>query len=97
MRGAFGKPQGTVARVDIGQIIMSVRVKDAHKEKVIEALRRAKFKYPGRQKVYKLLLDFVCIVTCASLWRICCACSQCKWKSINSTTEVWGFLILTRG
>ena len=52
MRGAFGKPQGTVARVDIGQIIMSVRVKDAHKEKVIEALRRAKFKYPGRQKVW---------------------------------------------
>jgi len=51
MRGAFGKPQGTVARVDIGQIIMSVRVKDVHKEKVIEALRRAKFKYPGRQKI----------------------------------------------
>ena len=51
MRGAFGKPQGTVARVHIGQIIMSVRAKDNHKEKVIEALRRAKFKYPGRQKV----------------------------------------------
>ena len=51
MRGAFGKPQGTVARVNIGQIIMSVRAKDAHKEKVIEALRRAKFKFPGRQKV----------------------------------------------
>jgi len=51
MRGAFGKPQGTVARVHIGQIIMSVRAKDSHKEKVIEALRRAKFKYPGRQKV----------------------------------------------
>lgn len=51
MRGAFGKPQGTVARVDIGQVIMSVRAKDGHKEKVIEALRRAKFKYPGRQKV----------------------------------------------
>jgi len=51
MRGAFGKPQGTVARVHIGQIIMSVRAKDNHKEKVVEALRRAKFKYPGRQKV----------------------------------------------
>lgn len=51
MRGAFGKPQGTVARVNIGQIIMSVRAKDGHKEKVVEALRRAKFKYPGRQKV----------------------------------------------
>lgn len=51
MRGAFGKPQGTVARVDIGQMIMSVRAKDQHKEHVIEALRRAKFKFPGRQKV----------------------------------------------
>lgn len=52
MRGAFGKPQGTVARVHIGQIIMSVRAKDNHKEKVVEALRRAKFKYPGRQKIH---------------------------------------------
>lgn len=52
MRGAFGKPQGTVARVHIGQKIMSVRAKEAHKENVIEALRRAKFKFPGRQKVH---------------------------------------------
>lgn len=51
MRHAFGKPQGTVARVNIGQMIMSVRAKDQHKEHVIEALRRAKFKFPGRQKV----------------------------------------------
>lgn len=52
MRGAFGKPQGTVARVDIGQIIMSVRTKDNHKASAIEAFRRAKFKFPGRQKVW---------------------------------------------
>lgn len=51
MRGAFGKPQGTVARVHIGQPIMSVRSTDKHKASVIEALRRAKFKFPGRQKV----------------------------------------------
>lgn len=51
MRGAFGKPQGTVARVRIGQPIMSVRSSDRYKAQVIEALRRAKFKYPGRQKV----------------------------------------------
>lgn len=51
MRGAFGKPQGTVARVRIGQPIMSVRSSDRWKAQVIEALRRAKFKYPGRQKV----------------------------------------------
>ncbi|XP_074647397.1 large ribosomal subunit protein uL16-like [Tubulanus polymorphus] len=52
MRGAFGKPQGTVARVNIGQPIMSVRARDNHKEHVIEALRRAKMKFPGRQKIY---------------------------------------------
>ncbi|XP_045609032.1 large ribosomal subunit protein uL16 [Procambarus clarkii] len=52
MRGAFGKPQGTVARVQIGQPIMSVRTHDRHKTHVVEALRRAKFKYPGRQKIY---------------------------------------------
>lgn len=51
MRGAFGKPQGTVARVHIGQPIMSVRSSDRYKAAVIEALRRAKFKFPGRQKV----------------------------------------------
>ncbi|KAL4655469.1 60S ribosomal protein L10 [Arapaima gigas] len=52
MRGAFGKPQGTVARVHIGQVIMSVRTKTQNKEHVIEALRRAKFKFPGRQKIH---------------------------------------------
>jgi len=52
MRGAFGKPQGTVARVHIGQTIMSLRTKDANKASAIEALRRAKFKFPGRQKIH---------------------------------------------
>ena len=51
MRGAYGKPQGTVARVQIGQVIMSVRVKDQHRAPVIEGLRRAKYKYPGRQHI----------------------------------------------
>jgi large subunit ribosomal protein L10e len=51
MRGAFGKPVGTVARVNIGQIIFSVRAKDTAKPHVVEALRRAKYKFPGRQKV----------------------------------------------
>jgi len=51
MRGAFGKPIGRVARVAIGQILMSVRVKNQHKDSACEAFRRAKFKYPGRQKV----------------------------------------------
>eukprot|EP00842_Homolaphlyctis_polyrhiza_P000662 jgi/Hompol1/1597/HPOL_004913-RA len=51
MRGAFGKPTGTVARVDIGQVMISVRTRDSNKAVVIEALRRAKYKFPGRQKL----------------------------------------------
>merc|ERR1712071_733248 len=52
MRGAFGKPQGTVARVRIGQPIMSIRARENNKAQAIEALRRAKFKFPGRQKIF---------------------------------------------
>jgi Ribosomal protein L16p/L10e len=51
MRGAWGKPYGTVARVNIGQIILSVRCKDASSAVVMEALRRARYKFPGRQKI----------------------------------------------
>ncbi|KAF7319187.1 White collar protein 1 [Mycena chlorophos] len=51
MRGAWGKPYGTVARVDIGQVIMSIRTKDSNQAVVIEALRRARYKFPGRQKI----------------------------------------------
>jgi len=52
MRGAFGKAHGTVARVRIGQILLSVRSTDKHKDNVVESLRRSKFKFPGRQKIY---------------------------------------------
>ncbi|KAF2070957.1 hypothetical protein CYY_007730 [Polysphondylium violaceum] len=51
MRGAFGKPMGTVARVDIGQIIFSIRCKDSVSNHVLEALRRSSYKFPGRQKI----------------------------------------------
>ena len=51
MRGAWGKPYGTVARVNIGQIILSIRTKDANAAVVQEALRRARYKFPGRQKI----------------------------------------------
>ncbi|KIY96842.1 60S ribosomal protein L10 [Monoraphidium neglectum] len=51
MRGAFGKPQGVAARVLIGQILMSIRCRDQHQGVAAEALRRAKFKFPGRQKI----------------------------------------------
>lgn len=73
MRGAFGKPYCSVARVNIGQILLSVRTKDSSKDSplfrptrkpeeytnarlpdkavVLEALRRAQYKFPGRQKI----------------------------------------------
>ncbi|CAI0439864.1 unnamed protein product [Linum tenue] len=47
MRGAFGKPQGVCARVAIGQVLLSVRCKDNNSNHAQEALRRAKFKFPG--------------------------------------------------
>ena len=53
MRGSYGKPMEMAARISIGQIIVSVRSKDANMPHVIEALRRAKFKFPGRQAVMK--------------------------------------------
>ncbi|XP_025729725.2 large ribosomal subunit protein uL16-like [Callorhinus ursinus] len=52
MQGAFGKPQGTVARVHIGQVINSICRKLLNKEDVIEALHRAKGEFPGRQKIH---------------------------------------------
>lgn len=51
MRGAFGKPNGSVARVHIGQILLSVRTRDANRAHAVEALRRSMYKFPGRQKV----------------------------------------------
>ena len=52
MRGAFGKPLCKTARVNIGQILMSVRCNPEHVNHAKEALRRSKFKFPGVQKVF---------------------------------------------
>merc|ERR1739846_165389 len=55
MRHSYGKPIGVSARVNIGQVLLSVRAKDAHEKFVIEAIRRGKFKFAGRQKILKSL------------------------------------------
>lgn len=60
MRGAFGKPTGLVARVEIGQILFSVRTKDSAKAGAIESLRRAKYKFPGRQVGSSFLFPSLC-------------------------------------
>ena len=49
---AFGKPQGEVARVHASQVIMSIHTNLQNKKCVTEALRRAKFKFPGHQKIH---------------------------------------------
>merc|ERR1712032_1753007 len=53
IRGAYGKPQGKAARVTIGQILMSIRTTEKNVEHAIEAFRRTKMKFPGRQKIFK--------------------------------------------
>eukprot|EP00941_MAST-03F_sp_MAST-3F-sp1_P002718 g2718.t1 len=51
MRGSYGKPGGMVARVRIGQVLLSVRAKDTARDALIDALRRSKMKFPGVQKI----------------------------------------------
>merc|ERR1712125_68244 len=55
MRHSYGKPIGVSARVNIGQILVSIRSKDSNEPHVIEAIRRGKFKFAGRQKILKSL------------------------------------------
>ena len=51
MRGAFGKPYDLVARVDIGQVLLSIRTRDVNRPAAIESLRRSRYKFAGRQKI----------------------------------------------
>ena len=48
MRQAYGKPYGKSARVDIGDIIMSLRTTPQHLRTAQDALKRSMFKFPGR-------------------------------------------------
>ncbi|AFN83573.1 60S ribosomal protein L10 [Encephalitozoon romaleae SJ-2008] len=51
MRGSFGKPYGRAARVVFNQPILSIRTKESFKDVAVEALRRAKNKFPGHQEI----------------------------------------------
>lgn len=58
--GAFEKPRGPVAREHPGPVIMAICTQQQNKEHVTEAQRRARFKFPGCQKI------------CTSKkWRLC--------------------------
>lgn len=52
MRRAFGKPYGKACRVKIGQILLSIRTTEDRLKHCLEALRRTKMKFPGRQKIF---------------------------------------------
>ena len=52
MRHAYGKALCKCARVDIGTILISIRTNPEHVATAQEALRRAKFKFAGRQMVF---------------------------------------------
>merc|ERR1711975_114105 len=51
MRRAFGKAYGKACRVKIGQPIISIRTHKNKVQFVLNALRRARMKFPGRQKI----------------------------------------------
>jgi large subunit ribosomal protein L10e len=51
MRHSFGKPMQIAARVTIGQIMFSIRSHPRNKHHLIEALRRASYKFAGRQHI----------------------------------------------
>ena len=50
VRGAFGEPQGTVARGRIGQVIVFVGTKRQNKEHVTGTTHKAKFKFSGTRR-----------------------------------------------
>ncbi|KAH0480595.1 MAG: uncharacterized protein KVP18_003241 [Porospora cf. gigantea A] len=52
MRGAWGKPYGTVTRVKIGQPLISVRLREDKVSAAMVAFKRASMKFPGRQKIF---------------------------------------------
>merc|ERR1719263_2239800 len=51
MRNAWGKAYGKACRVKIGDPILSVRTIPKNIPHALEALRRAKMKFAGRQKI----------------------------------------------
>ena len=52
MRHAYGKALCKSARVNIGSILISIRTRTDFTAQAQEALRRAKFKFPGRQQIF---------------------------------------------
>lgn len=53
MRGAYGKPYGLAARINIGTKILSVRTKAANEKFLIPALKRGKMRFPGKYEIVK--------------------------------------------
>merc|ERR1712182_46466 len=95
MRGAFCKAYGTVARVNIGQVLISMRCRDQVGKFALEALRRAKYKIAGRQKIYTsrkwgftkdLKADFV---EGRKSGRILKDCIGCQYDNGHGPLKAW--------
>lgn len=89
MRGAWGKPYGTVARVNIGQIILSIRCKDANKAVVMEAFRRAQYKV-------RFLVVPPCFATIILLTFFSGLLFQFPGRQKIIVSKKWGFTSLSR-
>ena len=88
MRDASGKPWGTLARVHIGQVIMSIHTELQNKEHVTEAPGRAKFKFSGIQKIYisKRSGDLLSLIrmNLKPWWQK----SSLSWMAVGSNTSL---------
>ena len=51
MRGAFGSPVGTAARVRVGQTLLFIRTIPSHMERAKQALRKAGYKLPTPTRI----------------------------------------------
>ena len=52
MRQAYGKPYQKACRVEIGDPLIAIRTKPQFVKEAATALRRSRFKFPGRQSVF---------------------------------------------
>jgi len=88
MRGAFGKPQGKVARVSIGDPIISIRVADKNEKHVVEGLRRYDRLTAAHPRPC-LCCQYLCHVSAQSalLCPVCISSPVCVVLQLPATAE----------
>ena len=79
MRGAFGKPTGTAARVKIGQILISIRTTEVNNDKVKIALARASQKFAGHH-----------VVVISRNWGFCSSLPRARFEQLREIDGLLG-------